>query len=438
MSVSRGFGLNGAKFFTNVVTPQSVACNFVVDSTNANQLGIRSLKSNGYVQSVYMTTSAGAPAGTLAMGTARDYGVLAATTTTAAGSSVVTGNLGVYPGTAITGYPPSTVSGAVNAANVAAQQAQATALAAFTAGNLLTPTPITAVLDGQTLTPGVYSESSSTFSLAGSAGGTLTLNGAGVYIFQCSSTLITGAGGTPVITLTGGARAQDIYWLVGTSATINSSNGGTFEGNVIAHTSITVTTAGAVQGSLVALTGAVTLTGNIEVTTFPLAPTITSGNPNPVAGYCWITFKNNFNHYLGGFSGFVSPLSGSQLAVTSGLTVGQAYVITTLGTTTLAEWNTLGLPPGFTPTVGQSFIALTAGAGASTGKVQKPLVSGVNSVEVIGDPNLMISNSAIDPNAGAKVLVQFLSNGILTAPADGSVCGMTFNFDRSSVTIDGL
>src|ERR1019366_4493528 len=113
------------------------------------------------------------------------------------------------------------------------------------------------VLDGQTLTPGVYSESSSTFSLAGSGNATLTLNGAGVYVFIAASTLVTGSGGTPTITLTGGARAQDIYWVVGTSATINSGHAGTFQGNVIAHTSITVTTAGTVNGSLVALTGAV-------------------------------------------------------------------------------------------------------------------------------------------------------------------------------------
>jgi hypothetical protein len=438
MSQPRGFGLNAGRFYTNVTTPQTVTCNFVVDSTNGNQLGQRSLKSNGYVESVYMNTQAGAPAGTPNLGTSRTYGVLAATTTTAAGTSTVTGNLGTYPGTAVTGYPPSTVSGVVNTANVAAQQAQATAQAAFTAGNALTATAITAVLDGQTLTPGVYKEASSTFSLAGSTSGTLILNGLGVYIFQASSTLITGAGGTPTITLTGGARAQDVYWLVGTSATINSGHGGTFVGNVIAGTSITVTTAGTVNGSLIALAGAVTLTGNIAVNTQALSPTITSGNPNPLPGYAWVTFKNNFNYYLGGFSGFVSPLSGTQLAVTSGLTVGQAYVITTLGTTTAADWTTLGLPAGFAAAVGQAFIAKSTGTGSGTGKVQTPSVSGVNSVEVVGDPNQMISNSAIASNAGAKVLVQFLSNGVLTQPANGSVIGMTFNFDRSTVTIDGL
>jgi hypothetical protein len=438
MSYSRGFGLNGKSFYTNVTMPKSVWCNFVIDSTNGNQLGIRSLKSNGYIEHVYMNTSAGAPAGSPNLGTARSYGVLAATTTTAAGTSTVTGNLGLYPGTAVTGYPPSTVSGVENIANIAAQNAKASAQAAFTAANLLTPTPIAADLGGQTLTPGVYSESSGTFSLAGNTG-TLTLNGAGVYIFQASSTVIFGSAANYTFTLTGGARAQDIYWIVGSSATINSGHTGTFSGNVIAATSITVTTAGPVNGSLIALTGAVTLTGNIAVTAVPLAPTVTSGNPNPLPGYAWIQFRNNFNYYLGGFSGFVSPLSGTQVAINSTLLVkGQAYVITTTGTSTLADWQAVGLPPGFTPTVGQSFIAIKTGNGSGSGKVMVPLVSGVNSVEVIGDPTPMLNNSNLAANAGAWVMVQFLLGGVLTPPVDGSVCGMNFNFDGSSVSIDGL
>jgi hypothetical protein len=93
---------------------------------------------------------------------------------------------------------------------------------------------------------------------------------------------------------------------------------------------------------------------------------------------------------------------------------------------------------GFVPTVGQSFIAIKSGNGAGSGLVEVPAVSGVNSVEVIGDPNQMINSSSIASFQGAWVLVQFLSNGVLTAPVDSSVCGMSFLFDRSSVTIDGL
>jgi hypothetical protein len=315
-------------------------------------------------------------------------------------------------------------------------QAQASALAAYTALAARTPTPITADLDGQTLTPGTYSESSGTFNLATSGNATLTLNGLGVYVFQASSTLTTGAGGTPTITLTGGARAQDVYWVVGTSATINSGHAGTFQGNILAHTSITDTSGGTVNGTLAALTGAVTLSAASNVNSLALNPTITSGNPNPLPGFAWIQFRNNFNCYLGGFSGQVSPLSGTQRAVTSGLTLGQAYVITTLGTSTLADWLALGLPPGLTPTVGQSFIAIATGAGAGSGQVQTPLVSGVNSVEVVGDPNQSLGVNNIATNNGAWVMVQFLSNNVLTAPVDGSVIGMNFNFDRSATYVN--
>lgn len=232
MSVQRGFGLNGKSYYINVTTPQEVMCNFVVDHTNGNGLGIRSLKSNGYIENVFMNTSA---------------------------------------------------------------------------------------------TPG-------------------------------------------------------------------SNNG---------HL-----------------------------------------NPNPIAGFALIQFKNNFNFYLGGFSGFVSPLTGSALTST---TAGHAYVIVSLGTTTLAQWQAAGVPPGLVPSVGMSFIAIATGAIGGTGAVKVPGVSGISSVEVVGDPNQSIANLNIAANAGAYVLVQFLAatsssvtTVIPTAPADGSVVGMSFMFDRSTVSIDGL
>ena len=142
--------------------------------------------------------------------------------------------------------------------------AQTAANAAYTSLNAMTAMPISATLDGQTLTPGVYSTGAA--SLAGSGAGTLTFNGAGVYVIQTASTLVTGAGGTPTMTLTGGATAANIYWVVGSSATINSGFTGTFQGNVIADTSITDTLGGTVNGSMIALTGAVTLSAATIVT----------------------------------------------------------------------------------------------------------------------------------------------------------------------------
>ena len=82
-------------------------------------------------------------------------------------------------------------------------------------------------------------------------------------------------------------------------------------------------------------------------------------NPNPAAGYAMVIFKNNFNIYLGGFSGQITPLTSTS---TTSVTTGSVYVITTLGTTTLAQWQAAGLPQGLTPTVGQAFVAIKTGS----------------------------------------------------------------------------
>jgi len=214
---------------------------------------------------------AGGGGGSSNLGTAASYGLLAASAiTNSVGTSIVNGDLGEYPGSTVTGA--FTVSGATNLGNAAAHTAQNDALAAFTSMNSMTATAIPSTLDGQTLTPGVYKEASGTFNLAQSGPGTLTLNGAGVYIFQASSTLVTGAGGVATITLTGGATAENVYWVVGSSATINSGSPGTFNGNIIAQASITNTLGGIVNGSLIALTAAITLSQPTTINAFPVSP----------------------------------------------------------------------------------------------------------------------------------------------------------------------
>jgi hypothetical protein len=199
------------------------------------------------------------------LGPAGTFAILAASAVTNSGSSVLTGNLGISPGTSITGFPPGTYTGTEDIANTASAVAQAAASSAYTTLSGMTSTAIPSILDGQTLTPGVYREASGTFNLAASGNGTLTLNGAGQYVFICSSTLTTGAGGIPTIALTNGALAGNIYWVVGSSATINSGNAGTFQGNIIAQASITDTSGGTVNGSMIALNGAVTLSAAANV-----------------------------------------------------------------------------------------------------------------------------------------------------------------------------
>lgn len=165
-------------------------------------------------------------------------------------------------------------------------------------------------------------------------------------------------------------------------------------------------------------------------------------NPNPLAGYALVTFKNNFNYYLGGFSGEINPLAGSPL---TSVTATHPYVIVSLGTTTLAQWQAVGFPLGFVPAVGSAFVATATGAIGGTGAVEVPGIPSVWKVAIIGDPNQMLNNSSIASNAGAKMLVQFTAPTnsstttlIATAPASGTVIGMCFRFDGSSVTIDGI
>ena len=159
-------------------------------------------------------------------------------------------------------------------------------------------------------------------------------------------------------------------------------------------------------------------------------------NPNPAVGFAWIQFKNNFNYSLSGSYSIASPVSGTPL---TSVTSGSAYIIVSLGTTTLAQWQAVGLPLGFTPTVGQSFIAKATQAIGGTGAVEAPLAtgSGIVAIDIIGDPNQLINNSSIAANAGAWVLLRFLAGSTLaaTAPADNSVIALRFRFDGSSVSI---
>jgi hypothetical protein len=164
-------------------------------------------------------------------------------------------------------------------------------------------------------------------------------------------------------------------------------------------------------------------------------------NPNPQAGFAVVRFRNNFNVYLGGFSGQVVPVTAP---TTTALTLGNVYVITVLGTTTQAQWVAAGLEPGFTAAVGVTFVAAATASLSGTGKVGLPGVGNTLAVNAVGNSNLSLASSNLS-SGGAQVVVQFsgataAGNTALlaTAPADGTTVGMTFKFDASSVTIDGL
>ena len=153
------------------------------------------------------------------LGTATPYAVLAGTTVTNTGPSVISGNVGVSPGTAITGFPPGLVNaGTIHAADAAALQAKNDLTTAYNdaAGRSPVVDETSQNLGGQTLVPGVYSAASGM-----ALTGTVTLDAQGdpdaVFVFQAGSTLITASSSR--VALIGGAQACNVFWQVGSSAT---------------------------------------------------------------------------------------------------------------------------------------------------------------------------------------------------------------------------
>jgi hypothetical protein len=203
-----------------------------------------------------LPTGARAAQAPVGLGRADSFAVLAGTTVTNTGDTVVVGDLGVDPGTAVTGNPA--VSGEIHRGDAVAMRAQMGNGEAFDDAAARTPaTPVAGDLVGRTLTPGVY-KSTSALGLTG----TVTLDAEGdpqaVFIFQVSSTLVTGARSR--VAVINGGQACNVFWQVGSSATLGT--GSQLKGTVLALTSITAQTAATAEGRLLAQNGAVTLDSN--------------------------------------------------------------------------------------------------------------------------------------------------------------------------------
>lgn len=177
--------------------------------------------------------------------------------------------------------------------------------------------------------------------------------------------------------------------------------------------------------------------------------TPSAGNPNPVSGFAIVQLQDNYNRYFAGFHGMVSPQSGASLLVASaGLTVGQVYVITILGTTSTAQWHALGVPAGTTPAVGVPFVA-AATAATGTGAVQLPKSngSGIEVIDTIGNSNLTIQSTTgniMGVVSGSYIIVRFLAATaagntalIATAPSDGSEIHLSFYLSNSAILVQG-
>jgi len=194
------------------------------------------------------------------LGTAGNFAILAGSAITNTGATIVNGDIALSPGFSVTGFPPGTLNGIPHIADATAATAIVDLATALTdAAGLLGATLVATELGGTTLTYGLYNSAAGDFSI----NGTLTLNGQGdpnaIFIFQAASTLTTGTGSS--IVLTNGAQAQNVFWYVGSSATLGTSS--TFIGTILAQASITVTTGATIDGKVLAHDGAVTLDTNI-------------------------------------------------------------------------------------------------------------------------------------------------------------------------------
>jgi hypothetical protein len=188
------------------------------------------------------------------LGTAGNFGVLAGSTVTNTGPTVVNGDVGVSPGSAVTGFPPGVVVGTIRVADATAAQAQNDLTTAYNdAAGRPAPTLVGPDIGGTLITPGVYNAATSM-----GITGTVTLSGAGVYIFQIPSTLTTAS--NSIVSLINGATAANVFWQVGSSATLGTNS--SFHGTILALTSITVTTGASLDGKALARNGAVTLDSN--------------------------------------------------------------------------------------------------------------------------------------------------------------------------------
>ena len=211
------------------------------------------------------------------LGTALSFAALGGSTVTNTGPSVITGDLGVWPGSSVTGFPPGVLNGTQHLTDAVALQAQSDLTTAYNAAAAQPPTQDLTGQDlgGKVLIPGVYR-----FSSSAQLTGALTLDGQGaknsIFIFQIGSTLTTASAST--VSVINGASACDVWWQIGSSATLGTTT--TLRGNLMALTSITLTTGANIPaGRALARNGALTMDTNTISAPTSCGVTSSSGVP---------------------------------------------------------------------------------------------------------------------------------------------------------------
>jgi hypothetical protein len=256
----------GAVTYSGSVASLDPTSNLAVSTTYTATIttGARDASGTPLAANFVWTFTTGATAApispaTISLGAAAPYGILGGAGVTNSGPTIINGSLGTSPTGTLTGAP--VVTGTTDLANPAAALAKLALTAAFNdaAGRSANSISLPGDLSGLTLAPGLYTNSTSVMLSAGN----VTLDAQGdpnaTWIFQMGSTLTTFTG-TQVV-LAGGAKASNIFWQVGSSATLGANS--IFKGNILADISISVNTGAVVEGRLLTRTGAVSLLSNI-------------------------------------------------------------------------------------------------------------------------------------------------------------------------------
>ena len=410
------------------------------------------------------------------LGTVQGFAVLGYSTVTNTGPTVVTGNLGVSPGSAVTGFPPGVVAGGTTyAADAAAAQAQTDTGTAYTdlAGETCTENLSGTNLGGLTLTPGVYC-----FSSSAQLTGTLTLNAAGnaaaVWVFKIGSTLTTASNSSVVIE---GGQPCNVFWQVGSSATLGTSS--TFTGSIFAQTSVTLTTDTSLSGRALARTGAVTLDSNtVAITSCAAAgavpPTLSkSFSPSTIkaggTSTLTLTLSNPDSAAATLKSALVDALpSGMTVSAIGSTTCTGGAVSAAVGSSSVTL--SAGSIPaeGFctvtaqvtTATAGNSINSLAAGAlETTTGSSAAPAVATLTVVPIVVAPptlgkefsptsitaggtstvTLTLSNSTGSASGLSAPLIDTLPSGVIVSAGGSTTCGGTVTAIKgtSIVTLTG-
>ncbi len=372
--MANSLGNNGGRFYSSLVKPVLVNAEFIVDSTNGNGLGIRSLKGAG-VKDVFMYTSATAGKGNSGL-----TNPMAHTASKGIALILLKENYNRYIG-GFSGFvsPLTGSSLAINSTALTVGSPYVIYSAGVASAGTVTIAP---VADSSGSLASTY------FSLFDGFGNTFV-----IWFY------VTGVGGSAPVG-TGGILVQQTIAQNASAATIGA-----------------------------ALVSTINLLASGTVGTYSFTAT----------GTTTVTCVSNQANPYGPLPG--APLDG---AIATGFT----FAVTKYNTNQ-ANWQAVGLPAGVVPNQGASFIATATGAstgGGSTGTVYAPGVSGIASLEVIGDPNQSIAPIPMGGSGhkGAWIMVQFLAatsssvtTPIATAPANNSVVGMSFYMESSSVMIAG-